>query len=238
VTALRPSFAKLRADSWLPRRAPGPTKERMGGGIAQYALYRAGRSLASSLVVPAGGDAGPIIWRGDSWVLLAAGGTRPSISVWTMDVIPYKRPANREAADAQSREFYTLLPRPMTFTMSRPCRDGVDLNPSARERHRVHLAAPIDLAPGSSAVPFRLRECALSIRRAPTGGTQANGVKARQHQPIVGPVRSVCLSRHTMIMALQDVWGVARGVSIGWTTGLETRWKAPEVRWSRAHGVF
>ena len=43
VTALRPAFAKLlAADGWLPDACARPDENsRMGGGIPQYALYRA-----------------------------------------------------------------------------------------------------------------------------------------------------------------------------------------------------
>ena len=48
VEALRPSFeALLHADGWLPDSCASPDEtSKMGGGIGQYALYRAGdRSL-------------------------------------------------------------------------------------------------------------------------------------------------------------------------------------------------
>src|SRR4051812_20689268 len=58
VAALRPAFASLlAADGWLPDScAQLDASSRMGGGIGQYALYRADdRSLCLfSLVVPAG----------------------------------------------------------------------------------------------------------------------------------------------------------------------------------------
>ncbi len=58
VEALRPAFARLlAAEGWLPDACAQPdTSSRMGGGIGQYALYRAvGGSLCLfSLVVPAG----------------------------------------------------------------------------------------------------------------------------------------------------------------------------------------
>jgi predicted metal-dependent enzyme (double-stranded beta helix superfamily) len=58
VEALRPAFAALLAeDSWLPDECAVPDeKSRMGGGIGQYALYRArdGSLCLFSLVVPAG----------------------------------------------------------------------------------------------------------------------------------------------------------------------------------------
>ena len=58
VEALRPAFAKLlAADGWLPDSCARPDPaSRMGGGIGQYALYRAedGSLCLFSLVVPAG----------------------------------------------------------------------------------------------------------------------------------------------------------------------------------------
>ncbi len=58
VDALRPAFAKLlAAEGWLPDDCAKPDEtSRMGGGIGQYALYRAedGSLCLFSLVVPAG----------------------------------------------------------------------------------------------------------------------------------------------------------------------------------------
>src|SRR5439155_17111816 len=58
VEALRPAFgALLASDGWLPERCAQPDESsRMGGGIGQYALYRAenGSLCLFSLVVPAG----------------------------------------------------------------------------------------------------------------------------------------------------------------------------------------
>jgi len=58
VDALRPAFGRLlAADGWLPKAYGEPdVKSGMGGGIGQYALYRAeGGSLCLfSLVIPAG----------------------------------------------------------------------------------------------------------------------------------------------------------------------------------------
>jgi predicted metal-dependent enzyme (double-stranded beta helix superfamily) len=58
VDALRPAFAKLLAsDGWLPKQYGEPDlKSGMGGGIGQYALYRAenGSLCLFSLVIPAG----------------------------------------------------------------------------------------------------------------------------------------------------------------------------------------
>src|SRR5262245_20026804 len=58
VDALRPAFARLlAADDWLPDACAKPDEtSRMGGGIGQYALYRAedGSLCLFSLVVPVG----------------------------------------------------------------------------------------------------------------------------------------------------------------------------------------
>ena len=58
VEALRPAFGKLlAADDWLPKAYGEPDlKSGMGGGIGQYALYRAedGSLCLFSLVIPAG----------------------------------------------------------------------------------------------------------------------------------------------------------------------------------------
>jgi 3-mercaptopropionate dioxygenase len=58
VDALRPAFARLLAsDGWLPEAYATPdTTSGMGGGIGQYALYRAadGSLCLFSLVVPSG----------------------------------------------------------------------------------------------------------------------------------------------------------------------------------------
>src|SRR5678815_5081351 len=60
VAALRPAFAKLlAADGWLPPEYASPDRTSgMGGGIGQYALYRAedGSLCLFSLVVPAGSE--------------------------------------------------------------------------------------------------------------------------------------------------------------------------------------
>ena len=58
VEALRPAFSQLlAADGWLPKEYSEPDlKSGMGGGIGQYALYRAenGSLCLFSLVIPAG----------------------------------------------------------------------------------------------------------------------------------------------------------------------------------------
>src|SRR5262245_7811120 len=60
VEALRPAFGRLlSADGWLPDEYAEPdTKSGMGGGIGQYALYRAenGSLCLFSLVIPEGSE--------------------------------------------------------------------------------------------------------------------------------------------------------------------------------------
>ncbi|MEO8258250.1 MAG: cysteine dioxygenase family protein [Acidobacteriota bacterium] len=60
VEALRPAFSRLlQASGWLPEECAAPdTGSRMGGGIGQYALYRAedGSLCLFSLVVPVGAE--------------------------------------------------------------------------------------------------------------------------------------------------------------------------------------
>jgi predicted metal-dependent enzyme (double-stranded beta helix superfamily) len=60
VEALKPAFATLlRADGWLPPEYASPdVTSGMGGGIGQYALYRAedGSLTLFSLVIPAGAE--------------------------------------------------------------------------------------------------------------------------------------------------------------------------------------
>jgi 3-mercaptopropionate dioxygenase len=60
VEALRPAFRRLlHADGWLPEDCAVPDEgSRMGGGIGQYALYRAedGSLCLFSLVVPVGAE--------------------------------------------------------------------------------------------------------------------------------------------------------------------------------------
>ena len=60
LEALRPAFARLlAAEHWLPERCAMPDDtSRMGGGIGQYALYRAedGSLTLFSLVIPAGAE--------------------------------------------------------------------------------------------------------------------------------------------------------------------------------------
>src|SRR3954467_7404184 len=116
VEALRPAFeALLQADGWLPDTCATPDEtSRMGGGIGQYALYRAeDKSLCLfSLVVPAG--AATPVHDHLAWGLVG-------IYRGTQDEIVYRRlddgrdpaRATLEIAKRQTLmpgEFYPLLP--------------------------------------------------------------------------------------------------------------------------------
>ena len=116
VHALRPAFATLlAAENWLPDECSRPDdKSRMGGGIAQYALYRAeGGSLTLfSLVVPAG--AATPVHDHLAWGLVG-------IYRGRQDETVYRRlddgsdPARAKLEIAERRtldqgEFYSLLP--------------------------------------------------------------------------------------------------------------------------------
>ncbi|PYR60583.1 MAG: hypothetical protein DMF91_11900 [Acidobacteria bacterium] len=110
VEALRPAFARLlAADGWLPNDcARADDKSRMGGGIGQYALYRAedGSLCVFSLVVPAG--AATPVHDHLAWGLVG-------IYRGTQDETVYRR-VDDGAEPGRARqtlgpgEFYTLLP--------------------------------------------------------------------------------------------------------------------------------
>jgi predicted metal-dependent enzyme (double-stranded beta helix superfamily) len=116
VEALRPAFAKLlAAESWLPDEFARPDHTSgMGGGIGQYALYRAedGSLCLFSLVVPAGAStpvhdhlAGGIVgvYRG---VLLDT--TYARVDDGHDDARASLEVASRQTVQAGG--FYTLLP--------------------------------------------------------------------------------------------------------------------------------
>jgi predicted metal-dependent enzyme (double-stranded beta helix superfamily) len=116
VKALRPAFAKLlAADGWLPDACAQPDMtSKMGGGIGQYALYRAedGSLCLFSLVVPAG--AATPVHDHLAWGLVG-------IYRGRQDETVYRRlddgadPAHARLEVARQQElgpgqFYTLLP--------------------------------------------------------------------------------------------------------------------------------
>jgi predicted metal-dependent enzyme (double-stranded beta helix superfamily) len=116
VDALRPAFAALLgADGWLPDACAQPdASSRMGGGIGQYALYRAedGSLCLFSLVVPAG--AATPVHDHLAWGLVGIYRGRQDETVYRrLDDGSDPRRAQLEVAKRQQLgrgEFYTLLP--------------------------------------------------------------------------------------------------------------------------------
>src|SRR5438046_7449440 len=116
VEMLRPAFAALlAADGWLPERCAQPDESsRMGGGIGQYALYRAenGSLCLFSLVVPAG--ASTPVHDHLAWGLVGIYRGRQDETVYRrLDDGRDPSRARLEIAKRQQLgpgEFYTLLP--------------------------------------------------------------------------------------------------------------------------------
>jgi predicted metal-dependent enzyme (double-stranded beta helix superfamily) len=116
VDALRPAFASLlAADGWLPDSCAQPdASSRMGGGIGQYALYRAddGSLCLFSLVVPAG--ASTPVHDHLAWGLVGIYRGRQDETVYRrLDDGRDPARAQLEVARRQQLgpgEFYTLLP--------------------------------------------------------------------------------------------------------------------------------
>src|SRR6266516_181294 len=116
VEALRPAFARLlAAEGWLPDACAQPdTSSRMGGGIGQYALYRAvdGSLCLFSLVVPAG--AATPVHDHLAWGLVGIYRGRQDETVYRrLDNGADEGRADLEVAKRQELgrgEFYALLP--------------------------------------------------------------------------------------------------------------------------------
>src|SRR2546422_8568186 len=116
VAALRPAFAALlAADGWLPEACTRPDEaSRMGGGVGQYALYRAedGSLCLFSLVVPAG--ASTPVHDHLAWGLVGIYRGRQDETVYRrLDDGRDPSRADLEIAKRQELgpgEFYTLLP--------------------------------------------------------------------------------------------------------------------------------
>jgi 3-mercaptopropionate dioxygenase len=116
VEALRPAFAKLlSSNNWLPDEYASPDlKSGMGGGIGQYALYRAenGSLCLFSLVIPAGAQTP--IHDHLAWGLIGVyRGVQDETVYRRMDDGRDESHANLEIARRQTAkqgEFYTLLP--------------------------------------------------------------------------------------------------------------------------------
>jgi predicted metal-dependent enzyme (double-stranded beta helix superfamily) len=116
VAALRPAFAALlAADGWLPDSCAQPdAASRMGGGIGQYALYRAenGSLCLFSLVVPVG--ASTPVHDHLAWGLVGIYRGRQDETVYRrLDDGSDPARARLEISKRQqlgAGEFYTLLP--------------------------------------------------------------------------------------------------------------------------------
>ena len=116
VDALRPAFAKLlAADNWLPKEYGEPDlKSGMGGGIGQYALYRAedGSLCLFSLVIPAGSETP--IHDHLAWGLIGVyRGVQDETVYRRLDDGLDESKAKLEVARRQTvkhGQFYTLLP--------------------------------------------------------------------------------------------------------------------------------
>jgi 3-mercaptopropionate dioxygenase len=116
LDALRPAFARLlAAEQWLPERCATPDDtSRMGGGIGQYALYRAedGSLCLFSLVVPVG--AATPVHDHLAWGLVGIYRGRQDETVYRrLDNGADEGRADLEVAKRQELgrgEFYALLP--------------------------------------------------------------------------------------------------------------------------------
>ena len=116
LEALRPAFARLlAAEHWLPERCARPDDtSRMGGGIGQYALYRAedGSLCLFSLVVPVGADTP--VHDHLAWGLVGIYRGRQDETVYRrLDNGADEGRADLEVAKRQELgrgEFYALLP--------------------------------------------------------------------------------------------------------------------------------
>lgn len=116
VEALRPAFATLlAADGWLPQEYGEPDlKSGMGGGIGQYALYRAedGSLCLFSLVIPAGSETP--IHDHLAWGLVGVyRGVQDETVYRRLDDGTDESTARLEVARRQTvrqGDFYTLLP--------------------------------------------------------------------------------------------------------------------------------
>lgn len=116
VDALRPAFGQLlAADGWLPEAYASPdTKSGMGGGIGQYALYRAkdGSLCLFSLVIPSGSETP--VHDHLAWGLIGVYRGRQDETVYRrLDDGQDESRATLEVARRQTvkhGEFYTLLP--------------------------------------------------------------------------------------------------------------------------------
>jgi predicted metal-dependent enzyme (double-stranded beta helix superfamily) len=114
VEALKPAFSKLlAADGWLPEEYGSPDlKSGMGGGIGQYALYRAEDLCLFSLVIPAGAETP--VHDHLAWGLIGVYRGRQDETVYRrLDDGGDEARADLEVSKRQTMEtgeFYALLP--------------------------------------------------------------------------------------------------------------------------------
>ena len=114
VEALKPAFTKLlTAEGWLPAAYASPdTASGMGGGIGQYALYRAEDLCLFSLVIPAGAETP--VHDHLAWGLIGVYRGRQDETVYTrLDDGRDQARAHLEISRRQTMdtgEFYALLP--------------------------------------------------------------------------------------------------------------------------------
>jgi predicted metal-dependent enzyme (double-stranded beta helix superfamily) len=114
VEALKPAFSKLlAAEGWLPEAYASPdTSSGMGGGIGQYALYRAEDLCLFSLVIPAGAETP--VHDHLAWGLIGVYRGRQDETVYRrLDDGSEDGHASLEVAKRQTMdtgEFYALLP--------------------------------------------------------------------------------------------------------------------------------
>jgi 3-mercaptopropionate dioxygenase len=114
VEALKPAFSKLlAADGWLPEEYASPDlKSGMGGGIGQYALYRAEDLCLFSLVIPSGAETP--VHDHLAWGLIGVYRGRQDETVYRrLDDGRDEARAELEVAKRQTMEtgqFYALLP--------------------------------------------------------------------------------------------------------------------------------
>lgn len=139
VEALKPAFAALlAAEGWLPEAYASPdTESAMGGGIGQYALYRAedGSLCLFSLVIPAGAETP--IHDHLAWGLVGVYRGRQEETVYRrLDDGSDETRARLEIARRQSvetGEFYALLPPKDDIHLVKSVSDGPSIS--------IHLLA-------------------------------------------------------------------------------------------------
>ena len=167
VEALRPAFGKLlAADGWLPKEYGEPDlKSGMGGGIGQYALYRAedGSLCLFSLVIPAGSETP--IHDHLAWGLIGVyRGTQDETVYRRLDDGRDESKANLEVARRQTVKRGAVLHAAAAARRHSLRQDGVedavDLDPPARQRHRLRHAPSLRRDQRRRhAVPIRLQQC-------------------------------------------------------------------------------